>query len=395
MRPFLPLVVSAALTLSACTGSPDEATATSTSDSSSMSSGSSGSSGSAGSSERAEFDEFTVTDHGRFDEGWAMAFLPGTDQLLITERGGSLKLRDQATGEVRAVSGAPKVYHVEQAGFHDVVAGPTFDRDGTVYLSWVKQERGSEPRGVVARASLDTESAELTDITEIWQQEPLDGGAHFSLRMLIQDDHLFLTSGERATFDPAQDVTSNLGKILRLTLDGRPAPGNPFSGEGGRSDEVWSMGHRNPLGIDQDSTGQIWSTEMGPKGGDELNAIVEGGNYGWPEASMGVNYDGSEIPDHAEGDGFIAPAAYWVPSISPGSLEIYDGELFSDWADSALVGGLSGQTLVRLELDGRNARVVGQWDMGERIRAVEEAPDGSVWLLEDGGRGRLLELRPV
>ncbi len=380
MRPLVSLTLVTTLALSACTSaSDDEAAAVSSSP---------------GTSVEFASEDFTVTDHGKFREGWAMEFLPGTELLLISERGGSLQLRDQSTGEVREVGGVPEVYHAGQAGLHDVIAGPTFEQDGTVYLSWVKRDRRGGTRGVVATARLDTGSAELTDLTEIWEQEPLDGKAHFSLRMLIQDDHLFLTSGERAVFDPAQDVTSNLGKVLRLTLDGRPAPGNPFAGQGGRADEVWSMGHRNPLGIDEDSTGQVWISEMGPQGGDELNAVEAGGNYGWPEASMGVHYDDTPIPDHAEGDGFIAPAAYWVPSISPGSLEIYDGELFPDWADSALVGGLSGQTLVRLELDGRDASVAGQWDMGERIRAVEEAPDGSVWLLEDGRGGRLLELRP-
>lgn len=346
-----------------------------------------------GSSAEAPSD-FVVHDHGRFTEGWAMSFLPGTDYLLISERVGALQLRDQASGEVREVEGAPPVMHESQAGMHDVVPGPNFEEDGVVYLSWVAEGPDRQNHGVVGRAVLDTEAAALQDLEVIWEQDPSTGGAHYSLRMLFHEDHLFLASGDRAAFDPAQDVTSNLGKVLRLTPEGQPAPGNPFAGQGGRSDEVWTMGHRNPLGIDVDSTGQIWVSEMGPEGGDELNAIVEGENYGWPQASMGDHYDGEAIAEHSAGDGFVEPAEYWAPSISPGSLEIYEGELFAGWRDSALLGGLSGQTLVRVELDGTAAENVARWDMGERIREVEEGPDGSIWLLEDGRGGRLLQLRP-
>lgn len=400
MRSRLPaaIAMALALTLSGCASAEETGSVTTTlsstfSPDSSDAPNSSSAPGTTSADDWATTD-FSVAAHGRFNEGWAMEFLPGTDHLLVTERGGALQLRDQVSGEVREIDGVPEVYHQGQAGMHDVIAGPTFEEDGTVYLSWVKPGDGLS-RGAVATAVLNTETAELEQFEEIWEQDPVEGVAHFALRMHIQDDHLFLTSGERHEQDPAQDPASTLGKVLRLTLDGRPAPGNPFAGQGGRADEVWTIGHRNPLGIDEDSTGRIWVSEMGPEGGDELNVLVEGENYGWPEASMGNHYDGEEIADHREGDGFRAPAAYWVPSISPGSLEIYQGELFPGWRDSALLGGLSGQTLVRVALDGEDAEVVGQWDMGERIREVAEAPDGSVWLLEDGSRGRLLELRPA
>lgn len=337
--------------------------------------------------------EFTATEHGPFDEGWAMTFLPGTDRLLVAERVGALQLRDQVSGEVTEVGGVPQVHHAGQAGLHDVIPAPSFEQDGTIYLSWVRStEEGLQ--GVVGRGTLDIEAAALSDVEVLWEQTPRSGDGHFSLRMLIQDDHLFVTSGDRQELTPAQGLDTNLGKVLRLTLDGEPGPGNPWAGQGGVAAEFWTIGHRNPLGIAEDFEGRIWVSEMGPQGGDELNLVVEGENYGWPEVSMGVHYGGGHIPDHEDEDGFRAPAAWWVPSISPGNLLIYSGDLFPGWADSALLGGLSGQTLVRVELDGEQATAVDDWDMGERVREVEQAPDGAIWVLEDGAGGRLLELRP-
>lgn len=337
---------------------------------------------------------FTVAERGTFEEGWAMAFLPGTDHLLISERVGALQLRDQGTGEVREVSGVPEVHHAGQAGMHDVVPGPDFEETGEIYLSWVRpHEEGSQ--GVLGRATLDTETATLSDVEVLWEQTPAPGDGHYSLRLLVDGEHLFVTSGDRQLMDPAQRSDTNLGKVLRLTLDGEPAPDNPLAAEGGMAAEFWTTGHRNPLGIARDAEGTIWVSEMGPAGGDELNALSAGENYGWPEASMGEHYDGASIPDHTEGDDFHAPAEYWVPAISPGSLAVYDGELFAGWRDSALLGGLSGQALVRVELEGTDARQAARWDMGERIRAVDVAPDGAIWLLEDGTGGRLLELRPA
>lgn len=336
---------------------------------------------------------FTVTEHGTFDEGWAMAFLPGTEHLLVSERAGALQVRDQTTGEVTEVSGVPQVHHSGQAGMHDVTPAPTFEQDGTIYLSWVRRS-DEGVQGVVGRGTLDTDAAALTDVEVLWEQTPRSGDGHFSLRLLVQGDHLFVTSGDRQELTPAQELDTNLGKVLRLTLDGDPAPGNPWADRGGVAAELWTIGHRNPLGIARDSSGQIWVSEMGPQGGDELNLLVAGENYGWPEASMGVHYGGADIPDHEAGDGFRAPAAWWVPAISPGNLLIYSGELFTGWADSALLGGLSGQNLARVALTGEQADVMDGWDMGERVREVEQAPDGAIWVLEDGPGGRLLELRP-
>ena len=334
-----------------------------------------------------EVRDFVVTAHGTFNTGWAMTFLPGTDHLLIAERRGALQLRDQTTGKVTEVTGLPEVHAQGQAGMHDIIPGPTFEQDGMVYLSWVRSHTNGA-QGVVGRAYLDTVNHRLVGLEELWEQTPAAGNGHLSLRLLIRDGFLYVTSGDRQEMSPAQEHETNLGSVLRLTLDGRPAPGNPWG------TEQWTMGHRNPLGIDTDAQGRIWVSEMGPQGGDELNLLVEGDNYGWPEVSMGVHYNDDPIPDHAPGDGFHSPAAWWVPSISPGSLLIYSGELFDGWSDSALLGGLSGERIVRVEL-GEPARVVDEWEMGARIRALAEAPDGAIWVLEDGPSGRLLELRPA
>lgn len=335
--------------------------------------------------------EFETTEHETFDAPWALEFLPSADALLVTERTGALKLRDQDSGEVEEVSGTPEVVDAGQGGLHDVIASPTFDEDQTIYLSWVRSaENGTQ--GVVGRAQLDTDQASLENLEVIWEQDPAPGDGHFALRMLILEDLLYVTSGDRQELEPAQDTGTNLGTIVRLTLDGGPAPDNPFEGDGETAEEFWTTGHRNPLGIAADSEDNLWSSEMGPEGGDELNLILQGANYGWPEASMGVHYSGEEIPDHSEEDDFEAPKASWVPAISPGNLMIYQGELFTEWQDSAFLGGLSGENLVRVELDGENAEPVQEWDFGDRIREVEEAPDGAVWIATDSGA--LIELRP-
>lgn len=336
--------------------------------------------------------ELDVVEHDRFDSPWALEFLPGTDHLLVTERGGALQLRDQSSGEVTEVTGTPEVDAAGQGGLHDVVAGPTFEQDGTIFLSWVRRADGGGSQGVVARATLDVDAAELGDTEILWEQDAASGDGHFSLRLLVDDDLLHITSGDRQELTPAQDDATNLGSVVRLTLDGEPAPDNPWADAGGTTAELWTTGHRNPLGIAVDSTGEIWSSEMGPEGGDELNLLVPGANYGWPEVSMGEQYGGGDIPDHADGDGFEAPKAFWVPAISPGSLMIYSGDLFPGWQDSALLGGLSGQNLVRVQLDGDEAEPVQEWDMGDRVRAVEQAPDGAIWIATDSGA--LSEIRP-
>lgn len=347
----------------------------------------------------AEDAPFDVTEHGSIDAPWALEFLPGTEQMLVTTRTGDLLLRETDGSPTIDVAGVPEDIVVEgQGGLGDVVVGPDFREDGTVYLSWVAA--GEDGTGaVVGRASLthEQDSAHLEDLEVIWEQEPkADGSGHFAHRMAVDPDgeHLFVTSGDRQELDPAQDLDSGLGKTMRLTLDGEPAPNNPFADRGGVAEEIWTSGHRNQLGIAFAPDGLLWSSEMGPAGGDELNLLEEGRNYGWPDASDGDHYDGEEIPDHSGDDDFVAPQVSWTPSISPGSLMIYQGDAFSDWTGDAFMGTLSGEALVRVDLDGEEVEGQEIWDMGARIRDVAEAPDGSIWLIEDGDDARLLQLTP-
>lgn len=336
---------------------------------------------------------FTVTEHETFNEPWAMTFLPGTDILAITEKGGRLLLRD--AGGIRQVSGVPDVSTTKQGGLADIIAGADFETDQRVYLSWV-EARGGLTGGVVGTATLDVSTASLSGLREIWRQDPFgDREGHYSLRLATDGQYLFLSSGDRQERRPAQSFESNLGKILRLNLDGTPAAGNPFRDEGDTARQFWSIGHRNPLGLAFDADGRLWSSEMGPRGGDEFNLIREGLNYGWPTVSNGSNYDGSDIPDHSAGDGFEPPMVFWNPSISPGSLMIYRGDLFPAWRGDAFLGGLSGQVLIRVDLHGDAAQLAESWPMEHRIREVEEAPDGSIWMLRDGRNAKLLELRPA
>ncbi|WP_322921780.1 PQQ-dependent sugar dehydrogenase [Nocardioides renjunii] len=342
---------------------------------------------------------FEVEHVDRFGEPWAMAFLPGSGDLLVTERSGTLHLRDAASGERVEVEGTPTVVDAGQGGLGDVVPAPTYEDDGVVYLSWAEAGDGGVG-AAVGRARLETGGGapRLEDLEVVWRQTPRTAGdGHFSHRIAFSPDgrHLFVSSGDRQLGDPAQDTGNTLGTIVRLTLDGDPAPGNPMADEGGATAEIWSWGHRNPLGLDFAPDGRLWSSEMGPEGGDELNRVEPGANYGWPEVSDGSDYGGGEIPDHAEGDGYAAPAVSWNPSISPGSLMVYGGDLFEDWQGDAFLGALSGEALVRVDLDGETAGEVEVYDMGERVRAVEEGPDGAVWVLEDEGGGRLLRLTPA
>ncbi|HST36219.1 MAG TPA: PQQ-dependent sugar dehydrogenase [Allosphingosinicella sp.] len=340
---------------------------------------------------------FEVQEVATFDEPWAMAFLPGGD-MLITEKRGALKLR-LANGGTLDVGGVPAVDYGGQGGLGDVVLHPAFASNSLVYLSFVEAGQGGRRGAAVGRGRLLIEGgrARLLGFQVIWRQEPkMTGRGHFGHRLAFSPDgrYLFISSGERQEFTPAQDMNANLGKILRLNPDGSVPPDNPFAARGGVTAQIWSLGHRNPLGLHFAPDGRLWEVEMGPRGGDELNLIERGGNYGYPRVSNGDHYDGRDIPDHSPGDGFVAPKVWWTPVISPGDFIVYSGNLFPGWRGDALVGGLSGQALVHVDIEGAAARETERWDMGERIREVEQAPDGAVWLLEDGPNARLLRLTP-
>lgn len=350
----------------------------------------------------AEADEdelpFAVEEMGNYDSPWALEFLPNSEQLLITTITGDLILRETNGDRQITVDGVPEPVVQGQGGLGDIVLGPNFEQDRTVYLSWVEDGDGGTG-AVIGRATLEqTEnSASLGDLEVIWEQQPkTSGNGHFSHRMAFSPDgeHLYVSSGDRQKMEPAQDVDSGLGKILRITPGGDPAPGNPFADRGGVSQEIYSYGHRNPLGLAFAPDGTLWSSEMGPQGGDELNLIRAGENYGWPEASNGSHYGGDEIPDHSSDDEFTGPVAWWTPSVSPAGLMIYDGDTFPQFQGDAFMGALSGQALVHVQIDDDRAVAGEIWDMGSRIRDVAEAPDGSIWVVEDGDDAKLLRLTP-
>ncbi len=341
---------------------------------------------------------FAVEEIARFNQPWAMTFLPGGRQALITERPGKLRLWTQG-GQAVEVGGVPAVDYGGQGGLGDVILDPGFAGNGLVYLSFAEGGEGGTRHAAVGRGRLVTEGGppRIEGFQVIWRQTPgFTGQGHYGHRLAFSPDgrHLFISSGERQQFTPAQDMTSNAGKILRLNPDGSVPADNPFAARGGVTAQIWSFGHRNPLGIAFDAQGRLWEVEMGPRGGDELNLIERGGNYGYANVSNGNHYDGRDIPDHRPGDGYVAPLVSWTPVISPGDMIIYSGSLFPQWRGDALIGALSGEALVRVDIDGETAREAERWPMGERIREVEQAPDGSVYLLEDGENGRLLRLTP-
>lgn len=348
-----------------------------------------------------QIDSFITTEVTKFSSPWAMTFLPD-GRLLITEMAGVLHLYDPASNTTGEITGVPDVVHVAQGGLGDVVLHPQYDTNQLVYISFVEQGDDALLGGAVARAKLvlDEQGGGSLDALEvIWRQLPKKSGdGHFGYRIAFDDDGmLWISSSERKEFDPAQAMDSNLGKIVRLNDDGSLPEDNPFAEQGDIAAQVWSLGHRNILGMAFDVNGQLWAHEMGPKGGDELNRIERGMNYGYPIVSNGNHYDDTVIPDHATRPEFQAPVITWNPVISPAGLMFYDADLFSAWKGNAFIGGLSSKSLVRIAFDGELASEVQRFDMQRRIREVEQGPDGAIWLLEDGtrdGGGWLLKLTP-
>ena len=349
---------------------------------------------------------FTVKEVAKLSTPWAMDFLPGSGnrlsrQALLTEKEGTLWLVDTATGTKRTVAGLPKIRVAGQGGLGDVVAHPGFAGNRRIYLSFVEAGPGGSGAALgYGTLEMGKGAPRLSGFKVIWRQSPkVDGNGHFAHRIAFaRDGTLFVSSGEREKFDPAQDMTKNLGKVLHLTAEGTPARGNPWAAQAGLAAQFWSIGHRNMLGLAFAPDGRLWASEMGPKGGDELNLIVPGRNYGWPRASNGSHYDGRDIPDHRAGDRFEPPKAWWNPAISPGGLIIYSGARFPQWRGDTLIPALSGKALIRVDIDGARATKAEQWAMGARIRAVDQGPDGSVFLIEGGkggDGGRLLRLDPV
>jgi len=343
---------------------------------------------------------FQVETIGQFDAPFAMALLPD-GQLLVTEKAGRVKLR-RTDGQVVDVAGAPTVATGGQGGLLDIAIAPDFARTGTVYLSFAEPADGGSQLAL-ARGRLVTPQRSgppsLQDMQVIWRSGSVGVGGQFGSIITFSPDgkYLFLSSGERQRFTPAQDPDQALGKVLRLTLDGKAAPGNPMYAQGGVRAMTWTSGHRNPYGLLFAPDGRLWEEEMGPKGGDELNLLEPGRNYGWPIVSNGDNYSGQPIPDQPSRPDFAAPKLWWNPSISPAGMIYYSGSLFPQYKGSLFIGTMSTPGLMRVAINGDSAKAADFWDMGSRIRDVAQAPDGAIWLLEDGGHGsdgKLLRLTP-
>jgi glucose/arabinose dehydrogenase len=330
--------------------------------------------------------------------------------MLVTEKAGKLLIVSQDGSKSAPVAGVPDVDYGGQGGLGDVALHPDFAANRQVYLSYAEAGENNTRGAAVARGTLTEVDGQptLEDVEVIWRQTPkIAGRGHYAHRLLFDDQgYLWISSGERQAFTPSQDMQANLGKVLRLHEDGSIPTDNPFvdyrddDAKGSESavyGQIWSLGHRNPLGMDFDLAGRLWVIEMGPAGGDELNLVERGGNYGYPAVSNGDHYNGRDIPDHHTNSEFIEPAIWWTPVISPADLTIYRGDLFTDWRGNALVAGLSSKGIVRIALAEDGARELDRYDLGARIRSVVEGPDGALWVLEDerdASKGRLLKITP-
>lgn len=329
-----------------------------------------------------------------FDNPWAMVFLPD-GRLLVTEKPGRLQLVT-AAGVKTEVAGVPAVAYSGQLGLQDVALDPAYAANGRVWLSYAEPAAGGQ-RLAVARATLSPGASPTLDaVTVIWRATPTTTGGQLGGRLAFSPDGrtLFITSGERQQGTPAQDMTGTLGKIVRINLDGTAAAGNPFASTAGAKPEIWTLGHRNPYGLVFASDGRLFESEMGPAGGDEFNLIEAGRNYGWPNVSEGDNYDGSRIPRHSTNTSYAAPLVSWTPVIAPGGMIQYRGTRFSGWTGDFILAGLAQQGIVRVRVTSSGASEAARLSLGARIREVEEAPDGAIWVLQDGSAGKLVELLP-
>ncbi len=327
---------------------------------------------------------------------WGLAFLPD-GRALVTEKAGRLRIvgRDGSLGQ--PLAGVPAVDTTGQGGLLDVALDPDFARNATIFLAFA-EARGNGRNGTsVARARLGAEG--LSDVRVIFRQEPaMTGGHHFGSRLVFRrDGTLFVTMGDRNIGrDQVQRLETDIGKIVRIDRDGKAPADNPYRGRAGARPELWSVGHRNVQGAALDpATGELWIDEHGPKGGDELNRVAGGRNFGWPLLTHGVEYSGEKISDRAEAPGYESPVHYWVPSIATSGLAFYTGTRIPQWRGNAFVGGMKPKELVRLELrDGKvvqEERLFGE-ELGERIRTVVDGPDGALYLLTDESDGRLLRI---
>jgi glucose/arabinose dehydrogenase len=359
--------------------------------------------GNAVKSEKANFTVETVATG--LENPWSLAFLPD-GRMLVTERPGRLRIIGKDGKLSPPVEGVPAVAAVGQGGLLDVVLAPNFAQSRTIYLSFAEPRGPSgavNPNGTSLASARFVEEggkAKLTDVKVIFRQEPAAiGGFHFGSRIAVtHDGAIFLTTGERNQKTPAQDLTSHLGKVIRIRPDGSVPPDNPFVGRADAKPEIWSYGHRNVQSAAiHPATGKLWIVEHGPKGGDEINVPEKGKNYGWPVIGFGVDYSGAIIHETTHKEGMEQPIYYWVPSIAPSGMAFYTSDAFPGWKGNLFVGALALTHLNRLELDGekivKEERLL--TNLGYRIRDVRQAPDGTLWLLTDAHDGKLLHIVPA
>jgi glucose/arabinose dehydrogenase len=328
---------------------------------------------------------------------WGLALLPD-GRILVTERPGRFRIVSRDGDLSPPLKNVPEVWASGQGGLLDVVLDKSFAGNKTLYFCFAEQAE-SGGRTAVARATLGEDR--LQDIEVIFRQEgPLSSGNHYGCRIAQADDgNLFVTLGEHFNHrDEAQNLANHLGKVIRIAPDGSVPADNPFVGRADAKPEIWSYGHRNEQGLAiNPATGDLWEVEHGPRGGDEVNIIGKGKNYGWPVIGYGIDYNGAKIHASAAKEGMEQPVKYWVPSISPSGMAFYTGTLFPPWKGSLFTGALSGKMLVRLSLSGNE--VTGEErlleDLNERIRDIRQGPDGALWLLTDSTAGRLLRVSPA
>jgi glucose/arabinose dehydrogenase len=372
---------------------------------------------------------FKMTTVSTFGLPWRIAFLPD-GRMLVTEKIGPIWLVSAEGEKIAPLGGTPAVYWQGQNGMLGVFVSPHFATDESIYLTYI--EPGDYGGGqVLARAKLNAgRSPRLQNFEVLWRQMPKGKGGQAGGQIAFSPDgkYLFMSVGDRQRMTPAQDPSQPVGKILRLTLDGKPAPGNPNFGKTGDTtialidpprdteaaktakpvstytfpgpnltpSETWATGFRAPYGLAFSPAGELWEVEHGPRGGDELNLIEKGKNYGWPAVSYGVNYNEVPIPSHDSRPEFTQPVIYWTPVIAPGNLMFYRGKkAFPQWDGSGFISGLGSHSLNRIIFDGKGgAKAAERWDVGKRIRDVAEAPDGTLWLLEDANPGALIHVTP-
>ena len=330
---------------------------------------------------------------------WSLAFLPD-GRMLVTERPGRMRIVT-AEGQLSSpLKGVPEVWASGQGGLLDVIIDKSYAQNNTIYFCFAERTAGGG-RTAVARAKLNDANGRLDDVKIIFRQEgPLSSGNHYGCRIVqANDGNLFVTLGEHFNYrNEAQNLGNHLGKLIRIAPDGSVPSDNPFAGRGDAKPEIWSYGHRNEQGLAiNPASGDLWEIEHGPRGGDEVNIIGKGKNYGWPVIGYGIDYSGAKIHESTAKDDMEQPIKYWVPSIAPSGMAFYTANLFPKWTGSLFTGALAGRMLVRLSLNGNT--VTGEerllQNLNERIRDVRQGPDGALWLLTDNSAGRILRVSPA